>query len=116
MPYKPSEARYDKGGRVLYLVYTSPQKLANGKQQPRTRVRRMYFPNDATDITLGRPRMLEKRTGRKVFGVEVKYRYVQDRGRRDVESQHSKVVELSEGATGLKLTDDPPQGPLQAVA
>lgn len=117
MPYKASESRYDGGGNVLYLVYTSPHKLANGKQQPRVRVKRMYFPKDATDIMLGRPGMLEKRTGRNVFGVEVTYRHVQNRADgRDGESKRTKIVELSDGARDLKLTDDPPKGPLQAVA
>jgi hypothetical protein len=60
--------------------------------------------------------MIERRTGRKVFGVEVKYRYVQDRAGGKVGSERTKIVQLSEGAKGLKLTDDPPQGPLQAVA
>jgi hypothetical protein len=116
MAYKPSKARYSGGGKALYLVYTSPQRLANGKQQTRTRVKRMYFPKDATDITLGRPGMLERRTGRKVYGVEVRYRYVQDRARGRVDSKRSKIVELSEDAKALKLTDDPPEGPRQAVA
>lgn len=116
MPYRPSEARYDGGGQVLYLVYWSPQRLANGSQQARTRVKRMYFPKDATDITLGRPGTLERRTGRKVFGIEVKYRYIQDLAKGSVESERSKIVQLSEGASDLKLTDDPPTGPLQAVS
>jgi hypothetical protein len=116
MPYKSSEARYNGGGKVIYLVYTSPQRLANGKQQTRTRVKRLYFPKDAGDITLGRPGMQERRTGRKVFGVEIRYRYRQDRASGGVEARRSKIVELSEGAKDLKLTDDPPEGPRQAVA
>lgn len=31
MAYKPSEARYDLGGKAMYLVYQSPQPL-NGNQ------------------------------------------------------------------------------------
>jgi hypothetical protein len=51
--YKPSEARYDFGGSVKYLVYQTPQRLANGRVQMRTRVKRVYFPGDARNITVG---------------------------------------------------------------
>ena len=61
--YKPSEARYDLGGKVQYLVYQSPQPLANGRVQMRTRVKRLYFPGDARDITVGKPGWYRNRQG-----------------------------------------------------
>ncbi len=76
MTYKPSEARYDLGGKVKYLVYQSPQRLANGRVQMRTRVKRVYFPGDATNITVGKPGSYRNLRGRNVFGVPVTYRYV----------------------------------------
>jgi hypothetical protein len=35
---------------VKYLVYSSRQPLRNGRTQLRTRVKRVYIPNDARDI------------------------------------------------------------------
>jgi hypothetical protein len=116
MPYKPSEARYDRGGRVLYLVYQSPQRLASGKQQELTRVKRLYFPGDAQAIKLGSPGSVRKRSGRTVHGVEVRYRNRQDGRGRGSTTQRVKVVELPQGTSSLKLTDEPPEGPLQAIA
>src|SRR5439155_6292606 len=74
VPYKPSESRYSGGGKVKYLVYESAQPLRNGRTQERTRVKRLYFPSNARDISLTSPTALEKRTGTRVYGVEVKYR------------------------------------------
>ena len=76
----------------------------------------MYFPADATNIKVGKPGMIERRTGREVYGVEVTYRYRQDRKSGPVYADRTKVVPLPEGARGVKLTKDPPEGPLVAVA
>jgi hypothetical protein len=126
MAYKPSEARYDLGGKVQYLVYQSPQPLANGRVQMRTRVKRLYFPGDARDITVGKPGSYRNRQGRKVFGVPVTYRYIlapatAHRGKKVVRlpartAPRTKIVLLPRKAKGLRLTSRPPQGPLQAVA
>lgn len=126
MAYKPSEARYDLGGKVKYLVYQTPQRLANGRTQMRTRVKRVYFPGDASNITVGEPGWYRNRRGRKVFGVPVTYRYVLDpatahRGHTTVRlprrlAQRTKIVPLPQHVAGLRLTGRPPKGPLQAVA
>jgi hypothetical protein len=124
--YKPSEARYAEGGKVQYLVYHSPQRLASGRSQERTRVKRMYFPGDATDIKVGKPGTVTKRTGTKVFGVPVHYRYKlaaakAQRGKTVYRlparpAERTKVIELPRGAKDVRLTTRPPKGPLQAVA
>jgi hypothetical protein len=124
--YRPSQARYAEGGQVLYLVYHSPQPLRTGRVQERTRVKRVYFPADAKDITLGKPGMVEKRTGRRVFGVPVRYEYElsaakAQRGRTTYQlpnrsAERVKVVELPEGAKDVRLTAQPPEGPRMAVA
>lgn len=64
--YKQSQERYDGGGQVKYLVYKSPQPLRNGRSQLRTRVKRLYFPADATNIRVDKLGELRKRTGRTV--------------------------------------------------
>jgi hypothetical protein len=125
MSYRPSEERYAGGGQVKYLVYRSPQPLRIGRVQERTRVRRLYFPASATEITLEGPQTLTTRTGRRVYGVAVHYRY-HLRGataHRDKTTyampprwaERTKVVELSQGVKALSLTDQPPEGPLMAV-
>jgi hypothetical protein len=126
MAYKPTEARYDLGGKVKYLVYQSPQPLANGRVQMRTRVKRLYFPGDARNIMVGKPGWYPNLRGRKVFGVPVTYRYVLapatiHRGKTIARlpsrtAHRTKIVPLPRRAKGLRLTSRPPKGPLQAVA
>ena len=126
MAYKPSESRYDKGGRVTYLVYESPQKLRNGRTSTRTRVKRLYFPGDSSDIKLEGPKTLTKRTGRTVHGVAVHYRNQQaattaQRGDTRYKlparkAERTKIVELPQNAQHAHLTDNPPKGSRLAVA
>ena len=71
MGYHPSEERYAGGGQVKYLVYRSPQPLRTGRVQERTRVRRLYFPASATEMTVEGPQTLTTRTGRQVVTVHV---------------------------------------------
>ncbi len=126
MAYKASEARYAGGGQVKYLVYHSPQPLRNGGTRERTRVQRLYFPADAKEIKLDEPGTVTKRTGRRVHGVAVHYRYdvAGARAQRGAtsytlperSSERTKIVELPEGAKDVKLTTRPPAGPKMAVA
>lgn len=125
MANRQSQERYEGGGQVRYLVYESPQRLQGGHSQQRTRVKRLYFPSDARDISLDRPGTVEKRTGRRVHGVAVHYRHhlPHSRARRGKTEYHvperwvsrTKVVELPAKADSLKLTTNPPPGPKQAV-
>ena len=119
MAYKPSEARYDLGGSVKYLVYQTPQRLANGRLQMRTRVKRVYFPGDARNITVGKPGSYHNLRGRKVFGVPVTYRYVlapatAHRGKTIVGlpkrwAHRTKIVPLPRQANSRSLGKDDPQ-------
>ena len=126
MAYKPSESRYDRGGRVTYLVYESPQKLRDGKTQDRPRVKRLYLPGDSSDVELEGPTTLEKRSGREVHGVALHYNNRQaatsaQRGQTRYKvparkAERTKIVELPEQARHVHLTDNPPKGPHMAVA
>jgi hypothetical protein len=125
MRYRPSQERYAGGGQVKYLVYRSPQPLRTGRVQDRTRVRRLYFPASATEITVEGPQTLTTRTGREVYGAAVYYRYrlsgaTAHRNKTTYSlpprwAERTKVVELPQGAKALSLTDQPPEGPLMAV-
>jgi hypothetical protein len=125
MRYRPSEERYAGGGQVKYLVYRSPQPLRTGRVQERTRVRRLYFPASATEITVESPHTLTTHTGRQVYGVAVHYRYHLRgaTGHREKTTyslparwgERTKVVELPQGVKDLLLTDRPPEGPFMAV-
>ena len=125
MRYRASEERYAGGGQVKYLVYRSSQPLRTGRVQERTRVRRLYFPASATEITAQGPQTITKRTGLQVYGVVIHYRY-HLRGATTHRDKHAyalpprwaertKVVELPQGAKAPALTDRPPKGPLMAV-
>jgi hypothetical protein len=126
MAPKRSEERYNKGGKVVYLTYVSPQRLSKGKTQPRTRMQRLYFPGDVRNIRVGKPGEVAKRTGRKVHGVAIEYDYVLKgaRARRgntryelpERQSKRTKIVDLPDNARNIRLTDNPPKGPTMAVA
>jgi len=123
--YKPSEARYSGGGQTKYLVYSSPQRLRGGQTQERTRAKRVYFPAAAENIKVERPGMVDRRTGRSVYGVAVHYRspLAGARARRGGTSyqlpqrwaERTKVVDLPQGARNVRMTDNPPEGPRMAV-
>ena len=126
MRYPPRTERYACGGKVKYLIYRSPQPMRSGRVQERTRVKRLYFPANARDITVSRPTTQEKRTGRQVHGVEVRYQArlsgaEAHRGTTIYQLperwvQRSKVVELPRDAKDVHLVDRPPEGPRMAVA
>lgn len=126
MAEKASESRFADGGKVKYLVYESRQKLRNGRTQTRTRAKRFYLPANATQIEMSGPGTSRKRTGRRVHAVEVHYRARIDaataqRGSTRYElpgrwAERTKVVEVPESATSVRMTDSPPSGPQMAVA
>lgn len=126
MNYRTTKMRYRGGGKIKYLVYRSPQPLRTGEKQERTRVHRLYFPENATNIKVEGPMKLIKRTGKWVYGVAVHYRY-QLRGaiaHRDHtryklphrRADRTKIVELPLEARNIRMTTHPPKGPKMAVA
>ncbi|HWC29597.1 MAG TPA: hypothetical protein VG845_05885 [Dehalococcoidia bacterium] len=126
MATKPSESRYDKGGKVIYLVYESPQRLRNGKVVERTRSKRLYFPADLADVSLSKPGQQRTRTGRRYNGVAVSYRHrvASARARRGTKTYdlperwatRTKVIGLPSNARAPRLADQPPKGARIAVA
>jgi hypothetical protein len=126
MTPKESEERYDKGGKTLYLVYETDQRLRDGSSQPRERVKRFYVPGDSRAVSVGTPRSLRKRTGRRVHGVEVHYEHrlagaTAQRGNTKYElperwAERTKVIEMPDTARNVRLTANPPEGPKMAVA
>ncbi len=126
MTPRRSEERFDQGGRVLYLVYESDQRLRDGSNQPRSRVKRFYLPADSRDVSVSDPRDVRKRTGRRVHGVEVHYEHrmaatTAQRGSTKYQmperwAERTKVIEMPESARNVRLTNDPPEGPKMAVA
>jgi hypothetical protein len=124
--YKPTSARFSGGGKVKYLVYRSPQPLRSGAIQLRTRVKRLYFPRSARRIRVEAPKTAVTRTGKRVYGVVVRYeeRLGPTRARRNSTTftlparwvDRTKVVRLPRHAKGVRLTDRAPEGPLLAVA
>ncbi|OLB97960.1 MAG: hypothetical protein AUH30_09210 [Candidatus Rokubacteria bacterium 13_1_40CM_68_15] len=124
--YKPTTARYSGGGKVKYLVYRSPQPLRTGAIQLRTRVKRLYFPRSARRIRVEAPQTAVTRTGKRVYGVVVRYeeRLGPTRARRNSTTytlparwvERTKVVALPRHAKNVRLQDRAPEGPLLAVA
>lgn len=125
MPYRPTQARYSGGGKVKYLLYNSAQRLRSGRMQPRTRVKRVYFPANARDIRIDAPKVIQKRTGKHIYGVAVHYRsHLPPTSGQRAQTlyriparwiERLKTVELPQGATSVRLTDRPPEGPRMAV-
>lgn len=126
MIYRTTKMRYRGGGRIKYLVYRSSQPLRTGEKQERTRVHRMYFPENATNIKFEGPMKLIKRTGKWVYGVAVHYRYRlrgamahRDQTRYKIPSrwgERTKIVKLPPEAHHVRMTTKPPTGPKMAVA
>jgi hypothetical protein len=124
--YTPTTARYSGGGKVKYLVYRSPQPLRSGATQLRQRVKRVYLPKSARRITVQGPRTVTARSGRRVYGVLVRYeeRLGPTRARRNATTytlparwvDRTKVVSLPRSAKNVRLRDRAPEGPLLAVA
>jgi hypothetical protein len=119
MAYKPSESRYDGGGRVVYLEYSTPSR-ARGTESTRRRAKRIYLPADSKNLSLEGPKTLRKRTGRSVHGVALHYEHVVGaaRARRgntsyklpERTSERTKVIEVPAEARDLRLTDKAPKG------
>ncbi len=126
MDYRTTKMRYKGGGRIKYLVYRSPQPLRTGRTQQRTRVHRLYFPENATRIRVEGPKTMKKRTGRSVYGVKVHYRYglrgatAHRKGTRYKlparRADRTKVIEVPRDAKNIRMTTKPPIGPKMAVA
>ncbi len=126
MDYRTTKMRYAGGGKIKYLVYRSPQPLRTGRLQQRTRVHRLYFPENATNIQVEGPKIFRKRTGRRVYGVAVHYRYglrgaiARRKGTRYKlparRADRTKIVALPRDVKNVRMTAKPPQGPKMAVA
>jgi hypothetical protein len=126
MAERRSETRYADGGKVKYLIYEAQQRLRNGSIQTRTRAKRLYLPANATDIEIDGPGTSRKRTGRRVHGVEVRYRARMSptsarRGTTRYEvperwANRTKVVEVPESAKSVRISERAPEGPHVAVA
>jgi hypothetical protein len=124
--YKPTTARYSGGGKVKYLIYRSPQPLRSGATQLRSRVKRVYFPRSARRIRMERPKTVTTRSGKRVYGVLVRYEehLGPTRARRNETTytlparwvDRTKIVTLPRNAKNVRLRDRAPQGPLLAVA
>jgi hypothetical protein len=120
MTYRPSESRYDEGGRVVYLQYASSVRSRSGNPSDRVRVKRVYLPGDSWDLTLDGPKTVRKRTGRRVHGVALQYKHrlagaTAKRGDteyrlRERVSERTKVIELPQDVHDLRLLDKPPKG------
>ncbi len=116
--YIPTEARY-RSGKVMWLVYESPHQYRGGKTYPRLRVKRIYFPGDASDIKMEGPGEYTTRFGRKVTGVKITYKTriapttIRRKGRviqlpeRIV--TRTKIIQLDEGATNVRLEEKRPE-------
>lgn len=126
MDYRTTKMRYKGGGKVKYLVYRSPQPPRTGRTQQRTRVHRLYFPENATGIRVEGPQVMKKRTGRRVYAVMVHYRSslsgaTAHRKRTTYKipsrrADRTKVIEVPRDAKSIRMTTKPPIGPKMAVA
>jgi hypothetical protein len=121
--YQPWRIRYRRSdgagdGILRYLVYRSPQRMANGEVRERVRVKRLYFPASATGIQMQGPGYFQKRTGRRFYGVLVHYRHqpapaAARGGVRPLTppgrwAEGVTIVELSEQARDVQLREEAP--------
>ena len=65
--YIPTEAKYERGAEVYWLVYYHPGKK-------REYAKRIYLPKDAFDIRVEGPGEFKNRFGNKVYGIKITYK------------------------------------------
>ncbi|AZV46371.1 hypothetical protein C3L23_03510 [Nautilia sp. PV-1] len=110
--YIPTEAKYKKGAKTLWVVYYHPVKK-------REYAKRIYLPADAEDIEFEGPGKYKNRFGNEVWGIKVSYvitvvpTTIHVRGREiklpERKMRKSKIVELPEIAQNIKITSEKPQ-------
>ena len=110
--YIPTEAKYTRWARVLWIVYKHPSR-------DRYYAKRVYIPSTARDIKFEWPGEFENRFGKKVYWIKLEYEvYVRPTTihRWEVEIhlparwvKRTKIVELPEGIQEIKLEDERPE-------
>jgi len=65
--YIPTEAKYQGGAKVLWLVYYLPRRK-------REYAKRIYFPADAFDINVEGPDNYKNKFGNVVYGIKITYK------------------------------------------
>lgn len=126
--YKPTESKYKGGAHEMYITYDLKQKTRGDGSAMYPKVKRVYIAGDVKDWKTG---AVEKRSGRMVTGVEIKYEQTRAGYRRKgytvkrdgttykvkpttVEGssqEFRKVVEIPEDAQNVKLYTKPDKLP-----
>jgi hypothetical protein len=107
-----------RGGLIRYVTYESEQKNRNGGTSTRRRTKRFSLPAESKDVRIDGPRSVTKRTGRRVNGLQVRYKYrlaggTRRRGKTMTRiperwADRMKVLELPKSARNVKMTDRAP--------
>lgn len=69
--YRSTASKYKGGAHEMYVTYDLKQKTRSNNETLYPKVKRVYIAGDVTDWKSGE---VQKRTGRKVSGVQVDYR------------------------------------------
>jgi hypothetical protein len=110
--YIPTEMKYEKGAKTLWLVYYHPKRK-------REYAKRIYFPKNAKNLKIEGPGEYKNRFGNKVYGIKVTYQteispaVIHVRGREihlpNRNITKSKIVEVPKVAENIRILEEKPQ-------
>lgn len=114
MEYKETTEKFTGPVKTYWITYEVTRK---GAKKPMDKAKRFYVPG-TLQKTEG-PAMFENRMGRTKFGIRATYEkprkaYIAERGKTEydvgrAETTITKIVELPEDATNVKITDKKPK-------
>jgi len=110
--YIPTEMKYKKGAKVLWLVYFHPGRK-------REYAKRIYFPENAQNISMEGPGEYKNRFGNKVWGIKLNYQMeisptiIHIRGKeihlpKRVVTK-TKIVQVPKNAENIRILEEKPQ-------
>ena len=116
--YIPTEARYEDGAKVLWLVYYHPKRK-------REYAKRVYLPADYRNLKMEGPGYFRNRFGNKVWGVKISYEtlvketIIKVRGRQIKLPQRwvkkQKIVTLPQVAQNVRLLEERPKSAMNIL-
>ncbi|MGE5443832.1 MAG: hypothetical protein ACM3SR_04425 [Ignavibacteriales bacterium] len=92
--YHPTEFRYKGGAHEMYVTYDIEQKTRGGGSAMYPKVKRVYIAGNVKDLKTG---VVQKRSGRKAYGVLIGYEQSRKSYRR-------KTFTAKRGKTAYKVS------------
>lgn len=87
---RPTESKYKGGADEKYITYDLEQKTRGGGSVPYPKVKRIYIAGKVKDWKVG---SFKKKSGRKVYGVQITYQQTRESyGREKYSARRGEVT------------------------